>query len=141
MAFGFSVGDFLSAISVVETVIASLNSASGSSAEYQSLITQLYTLESVLLRVKLLELDDSQNAQVTALREAAAQCEGTIDAFERRINKYRSSLRAEGSGNGLKDGLMKIKWALCKKDDLARFKADLMAHTASIEILLMTVQV
>jgi len=35
----------------------------------------------------------------------------------------------------------KIQWALCRKEDLARFKADLMAHTNSIEMLLNTVQI
>ena len=30
---------------------------------------------------------------------------------------------------------------MCKKEDLARFKADLVAHTESIEVLLMTVQI
>ena len=34
---------------------------------------------------------------------------------------------------------MKIKWALCKKEDVVRFKTDLMAHTESIELLLTTV--
>ena len=35
---------------------------------------------------------------------------------------------------------MKIKWALCRKEDLVRFKADLMGHTESIEMLLTAVQ-
>lgn len=140
MSFGFSAGDFISALSLVNTVITSLRSAGGSSAEYQSLISQLYTLESALLRVKHLELDDSQHAEVIALRQAAAQCQRTIDAFEEQIKKYQPSLRAEGSGNNVRDCWRKVKWVLCKKDDLAKFKADLMGHTESIELLLMTVQ-
>ncbi len=35
---------------------------------------------------------------------------------------------------------MKVKWALCKKEDLGKFKADLQGHTGSIEVLLLTVQ-
>jgi hypothetical protein len=33
---------------------------------------------------------------------------------------------------------MKIKWVLCKADDLATLKADLRGHTTLIEILLLT---
>jgi hypothetical protein len=35
---------------------------------------------------------------------------------------------------------MKIKWALCKKEDVAKFKTDLVAHTESIQLLLVMVQ-
>jgi hypothetical protein len=35
---------------------------------------------------------------------------------------------------------MKIKWALCKKEDLASFKAALQGHRGAIELLLMTLQ-
>lgn len=32
---------------------------------------------------------------------------------------------------------MKIQWAVCKKEDVANFKADLVGHTESIQLLLM----
>jgi hypothetical protein len=35
---------------------------------------------------------------------------------------------------------MKVKWALCKKEDLAMFKAALQGHRSAIELLLMTLQ-
>ena len=35
---------------------------------------------------------------------------------------------------------MKIQWTLCKKDDLIKFKADIAAHTQSILLLLVAVQ-
>jgi hypothetical protein len=35
---------------------------------------------------------------------------------------------------------MRIKWAVCKKDDVAKFKADLLGHTESMQLLLVTVQ-
>jgi hypothetical protein len=140
VGFGFSAGDFISAVQLVGTVIDALRDSGDSSTEYRSLIAQLHTLESALLRVKRLELDDSQYAEVIALRQAAAQCQRTIDAFWEKIKKYQPSLRTEGSGSRVRDGWRKIKWAVCKKEDVVRFKADLMAHTESIELLLTTVQ-
>jgi hypothetical protein len=35
---------------------------------------------------------------------------------------------------------MKVKWAICKKEDVRKFQADLAGHTASIQLLLATVQ-
>ena len=139
VGFGFSAGDFIAALELVTTVVNALRESGDSSTEYQSLIKQLYTLESALIRVKQLELDDAQHAEVVALRQAAAQCQNTIDAFWDKIKKYQPSLRAGGSGSRVRDGWRKIKWALCKREDVVRFKADLMAHTQSIEMLLTTV--
>jgi hypothetical protein len=97
-------------------------------------------LETALLQVKRLDLDESQHAEVVALRQAAAQCQRTIDDFWKNIQKYQPCLRAGGPTSRLKDGWMKVKWALCKKDDVARFKADLIGHTQSIDLLLTTLQ-
>jgi len=35
---------------------------------------------------------------------------------------------------------MKIKWTICKKDDVTKFQADLLGHTESIQMLLATIQ-
>jgi hypothetical protein len=139
VGFGFSAGDFIAAINLVSTVVNALRETGDSSGEYRELMGQLYTLETALLRVKRLDLDESQQAEIIALRQAAAQCQRTIDDFWKRIEKYQPFLRTGGSASRMKDGWMKIKWALCKKEDVVRFKADLMAHTQSIELMLTTV--
>jgi hypothetical protein len=139
VGFGFSAGDFISALELVTTVVNALRKSGDSSTEYQTLIKQLYTLESALIRVKQLKLDHAQHAEVVALRQAAAQCQNTIDMFWEKIKKYQPSLRARGSGSRVKDSWRKIKWALCKKEDVVKFKVDLMAHIESIDVLLTTV--
>ena len=139
VAFGFSAGDFIAAIELVGTVIDALRSSGNASIEYRELVRQLLSLETALIQVKRLEFEETQYAEVIALRQAAAQCRRTIDAFWKKAEKYQASL-GSGSSSGLKDKWMKIKWALCKKDDVARFKADLVGHTESIQLLLTTVQ-
>jgi hypothetical protein len=140
VGFGFSVGDFIAAIELVGTVIDALRESGSSSSEYGALISQLYTLKSALLRVKRLELDDSQHAEKIALRQAASQCQVTIDAFWEKRKKYQPSLGSRGSGSRVKDGWRKIRWAVCHKEDLLKFKTDLMGHTESIDLLLTTIQ-
>jgi hypothetical protein len=119
VGFGFSVGDFIAAIELVGTVIDALRSSSSASLEFRELISQLLSLETALLQVKRLEFDQSQYAEVIALRQAAAQCQRTIDGFWKKAVKYQPRLVGGSSSSKIKDSWMKVKWAVCKKEDAA----------------------
>lgn len=109
VGFGFSAGDFIAALQLVSTVIDALRDSGDSSTEYRSLIQQLFSLETALLKVKRLEADDEQRAEVIALRQAACQCQNTIDRFWQKIRKYQPCLRTGGSGSRVKDGWRKVQ--------------------------------
>lgn len=138
--FGVSVGDFISGINLVRNLIKALEDTAGSSAEYRDLIKELYSLERALLEVKHLDLDESQHTQSVALQQAAIQCQHTIDEFLQKLRKFQPSLRTGGSRSPWRDGLLKVEWALYKKEDVQKFRAQLHGHTASINMLLMTLQ-
>ena len=140
VAFGFSAGDFIAALNLVSTVVDALRDSGDASLEYRELVRELYTFEQALFRVKRIELDESQNTEKIALRQAASQCHRTIDDFWKKVTKYQPHLGQDSRSPSIKSGWMKIKWALCKREDLVRFKADLQGHTGSIEVLLLTVQ-
>ena len=139
IGFGFSVGDFLAALRLVGTIIDVLRESSGASSSFRSLINELYTLESVLLRVKRLDVDISHVEKV-ALQQVASQCQRTFDTFYKKIQKYQPHLQHGGTDSKVKDAWAKIKWATCKKDDLETFRAEVRGHISSIEILLLTMQ-
>lgn len=140
VGFGFSVGDFIAALELVATVVDALRESGEASKRYRELVRQLDSLETVLLRVKRLELDESQHAEYVALQQAASQCQRTIDDFWKKIKKYQPALGSNGTPSRLKDGWMKIRWAVCKKEDINAFKADVAAHTESIQLLLTSIQ-
>jgi hypothetical protein len=75
---------------------------------------------------------------VIALRQAAAQCQRTIDSFLKRIEKYQPGLSDDREG--VRGKWMRVRWAVCKREDVVRFKADLVGHTESIQVLLMAIQ-
>ncbi len=79
--FGFSAGDFISALELVTTVIDALYESSLTSTEYHELVSQLNSLENALWKVNQIELDESQEAEGIALRQVAVQCQHTIDGF------------------------------------------------------------
>jgi hypothetical protein len=144
MSFGFSAGDFIAAISLVGKIIGALNNINGAASEYKELISQLYTLESVLIQVKTLQVEDEQRPQLAALRQAAGQCQATLDHFMTKcLQGYEKHLSQNTSGTSLrkvKKGYSKAKRGVLEQDDLAKFKANVAAHTASINMLLLTVQ-
>ncbi|CZR66941.1 uncharacterized protein PAC_16841 [Phialocephala subalpina] len=112
VGFGFSAGDFIAALQLVSTVIDALRDSGDSSTEYRALISQLFTLEIALLTVKRLEVDDEQHAEFIALRQAACQCQRSKNTSQ--------------------------VCELEEKDNLVKFKADLVGHIESIELLLTT---
>lgn len=138
--FGFSVGDFISGINLIRELIKALEDSAGSSSEYRELFKELYALERALLEVKSLDVDPSQHTQQAALRQAATQCQETIDAFLQTVRKYQPAFSSGLSRSGLKDGLRKIQWAFCKKDDVEKFRAKIRGHAAAVNMLLMTIQ-
>jgi hypothetical protein len=138
VGFGFSVGDVITALEVVGTVIDALRRSGEASTQYRELNHQLWGLETALSQAKRLELDRSQHAEYAALCQVVSQCQETIDDFLKKIEKYQPHLRSGGSSSRAKDIWMKIRWTRCKTEDLARFKADLLGHTVAIELLLTT---
>lgn len=81
MSFGFSVGDFISALHLMGTVISSIRDSSGSSAEYRVLMYEFYALERALLQVKQLEF--RRGATIRLCPSASAS--GTMPDRYRRI--------------------------------------------------------
>ena len=113
MSFGFSVGDFIDALEVIGAVINGLRESEDSGPQYRELVNQLYSLETALLQVKQLELEEEQRSEYIALRQSAAQCQQTVDDFWTKIQVYQKHLRFGGSTSKLKDRWMKVKWTMC----------------------------
>lgn len=141
-AFGFSVGDFVAALELLATVIDALRESGDSTTQCRSIIRQLIDLETALIHVRRLEFDEAQAAQMYALRQSAAECRTTIDEFLVKIRKYQPHLSSQATSTPqlVKQSWYKIRWALCRKEDLERFKADLSGHTEAINILMNAIQ-
>lgn len=64
VGFGFSVGDFIVALELVADVVNALRGSGATSKRYRELVR---LLESVLLGVKRLEVDEARNTQNMSL--------------------------------------------------------------------------
>ena len=137
--FGFSVGDFIAGINLIITSVKAVQDTSGASAEYVALNEELESLKAGLSTIDELHLQQSACKQRKAIQEAVQRLQRCIETFIKKTAKYQPRLR-QGTG-GWKANLRKIQWALCKKVDIVKFRRQLEAHTSSINMLLITLQV
>lgn len=145
VAFGFSVGDFITGIVLVNDLIKALNDSTGSSAEYRGLISELHNLKRALELLQDLRIEVSQRAQRTALEQVAVQCQKTIEDFVKRTAKFELALgNAQSQPDAVliskwRAGLKKAQWALNKKDEVSRVRAEIMGHTMTLNALMSTI--
>ncbi|KAL8966691.1 MAG: hypothetical protein Q9197_005846 [Variospora fuerteventurae] len=143
--FGFSVGDLVMGLKLIKQSIEALEDTKGSSADYQALSLEIDSLKNGLEAVEDLRLDERLGPKSKAcitVHDAVSRCRHCIDVFLSTITKYQPWLRTVNpSGSAWKANLKKIQWALCKKDDVSRFRAQLERHSSSISMLLVTLQV
>lgn len=141
ITFG-SVGDIISVSLLIKDLVKSLDNSRGSSAEYQAMIRELWSLDHALIEVEMLFRSCEQMVQLNALRatvkECAEQCRMCITRFQGQIKKYEKSLQPDGSDSFIRDTALKLRWQVSKKEDLAKFRAEINAHCFSINMLLTT---
>ena len=144
VTFG-AVGDIISVCILTKDLVACLDECRGSSAEYQAVIRELWILERALLEVEKLSRSCDQTVELNALAVtvsgAVDQCKTLITGFQKRIEKYRNPLKADSSEGLIRKTVTKIRWHVSEKEDLARFRAKIGAHSSSINMLLLVVNV
>jgi hypothetical protein len=143
--FGFSIGDCISVCLLIKDCVAALDSSRGSAAEYQEVIRELWALDRALLEVVSLaegfETTVELNALAGSARRVGEQCRSCIESFLQKIRKLQGPLKEGGSESKLRDVKGKLSWALFMKNNLAKFRAEINAHSSAINMLLITASV
>lgn len=139
VGFGFSVGDLVTSLKLIKDSIEAVKDTKGAATDYAQLLTEINCLRDGFEAVEDLDLvHKGSQKQRTAIYGAIGACQKCIDDFLTSISKYQPHLHSNASG--LTSNYRKIKWALCRKDDVATFRAQLERHTSSINMLLITFQ-
>lgn len=81
------------------------------------------------------------NALCVTAKQAVDNCRLSLDVFLGKIRKFERSLGEEGSGSVVRDAARKVQWQMTKKDELAKFRAEVVGHCAAINMLVATAQV
>ena len=141
--FGVSVGDFIVGIEVLIDAIKSLSDTHGAQADYKELFRELNSLKTALGCIQNLSLDPSQPTQASAVNAAIDDCILCVDTFVKRNSKYSSLDSKQGKAwslDGLNSCRRMVQWAIWKKKDVAKFRAQVQQHADAIQMLLATIQ-
>jgi hypothetical protein len=129
---------------IVKDLVAALNDSRGSMAEYREVIRELWGLDRALLEVDILSRTCENTVEMNALcktaHQAANNCRQCPEVFTEKMRKYDSGLGEGRSRNVFRNTTKKIQW-VSEKDDLARFRAEVNAHSSSINMLIATASV
>ena len=136
--FGVSARDFISALFLIRTIWGALEETHGAAPQFRTVMTIFKSLEVTVKQLKTIHCDNE--ALSTALQEATGKFEDAIDLFIKKIDKYHPSLKKGGSANKLEDARRKIQYALCSKDDVAKFRTEILGHAAHIQMILLSAQ-
>jgi len=139
-----SVGDIISLCILVKDLIAALDEARGSVADYQEIRRELWALEQALREVDLISRTEVNTPEINALfetvRPAAENCRRCVETFLARIEGYTSFEEGQTRREGLKKVVLhasrKIGGMAFQKDAVMKFRAEIGAHSGSINILL-----
>lgn len=140
ITFG-SVGDIISISLLIKDLVKSLDDSRGSSAEYQAVIRELWSLDHALLEVEVLFRSCDQSVELNALaqtaKKSAEHCQKCITEFREQTKKYQKCL-GDCSGSLVKKAAFKVRWQVSEKQKLAEFRAEVNARCLSLNILLAT---
>lgn len=144
ITFG-SVGDIISVSLLVKDVLVSLNDSKGSSAEYQEIVRELYILDRALLEIEQLSRQHASTPELMALCQTAgkavSQCQNSVKTFLDRIAKYGRCLSENSKASSMSRASRKVQFAVMEGKDLSRFRAEIAAHSLSLNMLLTTASV
>lgn len=139
VGFGFSIGDLITSLKIIKDSIEAVKDTKGASADYAALSTEIASLQDAFEAIEDLPLArNGSEKQRIAISRAVGACQQCIDDFSSSISKYQPHLNPLATG--LASSYRKIKWALCRKEDVAMFRTKLERHTSSINMLLITMQ-
>ena len=138
MSFGFSVGDFLAAITLINDIVICLKASGGSASEYQELMLELDGLRLALTRIEHLKGSAKQTPAINSIKVAALNCKFVLDSFLTKLKTYDKSLEYGKTRGWAIDSAKKIKWELAMKTDVQELRTYLMMHASSLNIRLST---
>lgn len=140
VGFGFSVGDFIAALELLGTVIDALRDSGNASTNFKALVDDVEQLKLTLLRVQQVRLDPRLRNEELGIDAAATRGLLAIEHFWRKVQKYEPHLYTGDKRLNIRDIFARVRWAVCKKEDVEEFRTRMQSLNTNFTILLATIQ-
>ncbi|KAL9048639.1 MAG: hypothetical protein Q9162_007617 [Coniocarpon cinnabarinum] len=118
-AFGFSVGDFIAAIKLLNSIHKALSKTNGASQDYQDTIGRIESLVEILkLLQSLFSVSPDLDPEHT-IWKLASTCQQHLQEFVDKQNKFWKRLGPSSQGRwGLRTGWRKVEWDISAAKDV-----------------------
>jgi hypothetical protein len=137
--FGVSVSDFIAKIKLIVAAIEAHSNTHGARRDYAEVTESLNSVARAVKTVSDLQLDT--DAHKEGLIRTIEPCQRCIENFLTNTAKFKILGEGNRSQERWKTSLRKIQWAICKKEDVRKFRAEIETHVRALEMLLITFQV
>ena len=134
--FGFSAGDFISAIQLVQKICETLKTVGGASSHYQRVLVELNGLSNVLHAVQKIRPTEEDVGQIDALRAMVHACQLQLNDFFTKLEKYRRSLTPFSQSNPLLTAPRKTQYAVTMEAETEKLRACVAANLIYINMFL-----
>jgi len=137
--FGVSISDFIEGIRLFKDAIKALSDTQGARPDYEELERSLTSLDNALKAASALVLDNPLRQQ--ALQYNLDNCRTCVTNFLVKIASFKSLGTGKSAQGNVLSAFRKIKWAICKKEDVGRFRSEIDVHVGNMNMLLLSFQV
>lgn len=138
MSFGWSAGDIVATINLVNRIITSVSSVGGAREHFQELESELAGLLQTLTEISELTSQPEQIPEIVALQFAACLCEDTLKRFYEKIKPFIVTLGVASQTSKLKAAPRMVRWELLAKKDIPELRSYLVAHVGYLNLRLST---
>jgi hypothetical protein len=135
--FGVSVSDFISGIKIFKDAVEALSDTHGARANYAELFRSLDSLDKTFSAISCFNTAAHHEA-ITPIFEGCKLC---VTNFLVDVAKFKSLGGRKAGKQTLAARFRQVQWALCKKEDVRKFREQLETHLSALEMLLLTFQV
>lgn len=140
VGFGFSVSDICMGFRLIKESVNALDDKRGAKHDYDGLLQEIDLVQDALTAVEgLLQDDNLPNQQHLALQKAVRSCQKTVEDFLGAVAKYQPHL-SDARVKGLGPKLSKVRWAICRKEDISVFRSQVERQASTISMLLIAIQ-
>lgn len=139
--FGFSVGDFVACIELIQKAAKALRSTSGATGHYQQTLLDLELIESVLRRVQGLSPTSASQETIQKIQLCGRACHVPLDHFLMKAKKIEPYLNFSKTSSApdflhIRKGGHKLRWAIFLEEDVTKLKASIGPNIEIINTLL-----
>lgn len=134
--FGVSISDFIAGIKLFKDAIGSLSDTRGASVEFNQLRQSLESLDKAFQMIPKFNTATHDEALSPAI-EGTRRC---VTNFLVGVAKFDILNDKSVSNRKLKRSFRQIQWAVCKREDVKKFRIELETHISSIEMHLLSFQ-